>query len=122
MSARSYRMLMLIAALSMLAAPSFAAEKKPQRPLTGTIKDLEKREIKVEREPPSDVRAEQAIEQYRKFLELQSNNDKMRAEAMRRLGDLQVEVDEGGRAAGSTELSGLEVKEAVKLYEGLLTA
>ena len=71
--------------------------RKPKS--TGTIKDLESREVQVVRDPPTDVKPQQAIEQYRHFLELQSDNEKMRTEAMRRLGDLQVEVDEGARAA-----------------------
>ena len=65
------------------------------------------------------MQPQQAIEQYRRFLELQSENEKMRAEAMRRLGDLQVEVDEGARAAGVDELrAAWSSKEAIKLYEG----
>ena len=78
--------------------------------------------MQVVRDPPTGVQAQQAIEQYRRFLELQSDNEKMRTEAMRRLGDLQVEVDEGARANGATALSGAELKEAIKLYEGLLAA
>ena len=43
----------------------------------------------------------------------------MRTEAMRRLGDLQVEVDEAARAAGvDSGVEGLELKEAIALYEG----
>jgi TolA-binding protein len=97
-----------------------AAERKAKT--TGTIKDLESREVLVTRDPPPNVQPQQAIEQYKRFLELQSNNEQMRAEAMRRLGDLQLEVDEGSRAAGDTTFQGLETKEAIKLYEGLLTA
>lgn len=93
-----------------------------QRGKTGTIKDLEDREVQVTRDPPTDVKAQQAIEQYRRFLELQSTDVRMRAEAMRRLGDLQLEVDEGARASGGETFSGLEVKEAITLYEGLLAA
>src|SRR5512138_1575696 len=89
---------------------------------TGTIKDLEDREVQVTRDPPADVKPQQAIEQYRRFLELQSSDPRMRAEAMRRLGDLQLEVDEGARASGGEAFSGLEVKEAIQLYEGLLAA
>jgi cellulose synthase operon protein C len=103
---------------SLISSPLAAADKKSKS--TGTIKDLENREVDIARDPPTDVKAQQAIEQYRKFLELQSDNEKMRAEAMRRLGDLQVEVDEGTRAVGDASFSGLELKEAVKLYEGLL--
>src|SRR6185436_8759707 len=86
-----------------------------------TIKDLEKKEVQVAPDPPTDVKPQQAIEQYRRFLELQSKNEKMRTEAMRRLGDLQVEVDEAARAAGvDSGVEGLELKEAIALYEGLL--
>lgn len=89
---------------------------------TGTIKDLEDREVQVTRDPPTDVTPEQAIEQYRRFLELQAAHDKMRAEAMRRLGDLKLEVDEAGRATDAERIGGLEVQEAIELYEGLLAA
>ena len=97
---------------------SVAAEKKPKP--TGTIKDLESRTIQIDPDPPTNVQPQQAIEQYKQFLELQSDNEKMRSEAMRRLGDLQVEVDEAARAAGGADFTGLENKEAIKLYESLL--
>lgn len=97
---------------------ALAAEKAKS---ARTIKDLETREVQVRPDPPTDVKPQQAIEQYRRFLELQTQNERMRADAMRRLGDLQVEVDEGERAVGS-ELSGLELEEAIQLYEGLLEA
>lgn len=97
-----------------------AADKKAKQ--TGTIKDLEDREVTVTRDPPTNVQPQQAIEQYKRFLELQSSNAQMRAEAMRRLGDLQLEVDEGSRAAGGDSFQGLETKEAIKLYEGLLAS
>lgn len=112
----------VVTALAMLgAAPLLhAAEKKPKA--TGTIKDLEDREVQVTRDPPANVKPQQAIEQYRRFLELNSGNEQMRAEAMRRLGDLQLEVDDGVRAAGDNGFSGLELTEVVTLYEGLLAA
>jgi tetratricopeptide (TPR) repeat protein len=117
----------LIAALACIGALGVgavsAAEKKPAAKPARTIKDLESREVQVSPDPPSDVQPQQAIEQYRQFLELQSKNEKMRTEAMRRLGDLQVEVDEAARAAGvDSGVEGLELKEAIKLYEGLLAA
>jgi TolA-binding protein len=114
--ARATLALCVLAALT--AATAGAADKKR----TGTIKDLEDVQVEVARDPPTDVKQQQAIEQYRRFLEMQTDNAKMRAEATRRLGDLQVEVDESTRAGGETELSGAELNEAVKLYEGLLAA
>ena len=115
---RSALALCILAALATGSADG--ADKKGKQ--AGTIKDLEDREIQVIRDPPTDVTQQQAIEQYRRFLELQSQNEKMRAEATRRLGDLQVEVDESARAGGESALSGPELNEAVKLYEGLLAA
>ena len=111
----------LIAIAGLSIAPTIeAADKKPKP--TGTIKDLESREIKVERDPPSDVKPAQAIEQYQKFLDLPASGDeKIRIEAMRRLGDLQLEADEA-KAGTEATLSGAELKEAIKLYEGLLAA
>ena len=113
------RMLIALTLSSAVAAPAFAAEQTFNKPPPRTIGDLDKKEVKVDPEPPSDVKAQQAIEQYRRFLELESKNEKMRAEAMRRLGDLQVEVDESGRTE-EAQFGGLGVAEAVTLYEGLL--
>lgn len=114
---RACSMLAVVAAATLAVASVSAAEKKPAR----TIKDLENREVQVTRDPPTDVKQEQAIEQYRRFLELQSENEKMRAEATRRLGDLQVEVDESARAGGAA-LTGAELDDAIRLYEGLLAS
>ncbi len=93
------RMLIALTLSSAIAMPAFAAQQPTPKPPPRTIRDLEKKEVEVKPDPPSDVEAQQAIEQYRRFLELESQNEKMRAEAMRRLGDLQVEVDEDARAA-----------------------
>jgi cellulose synthase operon protein C len=101
-------------------APQTHAEKQPKP--TGTIKDLENRDVQVHRDPPTDATQQQAIEQYKRFLELQTDNQKLRAEAMRRLGDLQVEVDEASRAGGDATIDGMKLQDAVKLYEGLLKA
>lgn len=118
---RSHKLRMLVALTlsSALAMPAFAAEQAATKPPPRTIRDLDKKEVKVNPDPPSGVKAQQAIEQYRRFLELESQNEKLRAEAMRRLGDLQVEVDEDARA-NEAEFGGLGVDEAVTLYEGLL--
>src|ERR1041384_7826336 len=109
---------------SAIATPAFAAQSNKPSPVSSkpprTIRDLDKKEVKVKPDPPSDIKSTQAIEQYRRFLELESKNEKLRAEAMRRLGDLQVEVDEESRA-GAEDFGGLQVGEAVTLYEGLLS-
>ena len=113
--------LLFATSVALATAPAIEAAEKKSQP-TGTIKDLEDTEVQVTREPPANVKPQQAIEQYRRFLELNSGNEQMRAEAMRRLGDLQLEVDDGTRAEGDNAFGGLELNEAVKLYEGLLAA
>ncbi|MBM0107321.1 tetratricopeptide repeat protein [Steroidobacter sp. S1-65] len=110
--ASQLRMLIALTLSSAIAVPAFSAEPR-------TIRDLDRKEVKVKPDPPSDVKAQQAIEQYRRFLEMESQNERLKAEAMRRLGDLQVEVDEGERA-DENAFGGLGVDEAVQLYEGLL--
>ncbi|HKS55498.1 MAG TPA: tetratricopeptide repeat protein [Steroidobacteraceae bacterium] len=121
MSARHVLIAALACAGVLGASAAMAAEK--DKKVVRTIKDLESKEVQVSPDPPSDVKPQQAIEQYRKFLELQSKNEKMRNEATRRLGDLQVEVDEAARASGvDSGVEGLELKEAIKLYESLLAS
>src|ERR1044071_9393868 len=117
MSARySLSHILIVAVACVGAFGSAAADKKGAPKPAPTIKDLEKKEVQVSPDPPTDVQPQQVIEQYRRFLELQSKNEKMRTEAMRRLGDLQVEVDEAARAAGvDSGVAGLELKEAIPL-------
>lgn len=118
-NAHKLRLLIAVTLSGAIAAPAFPAESGYEAPAR-TIRDLARKEIEVEPDPPSNVKTEEAIEQYRRFLELESKNQKLRAEAMRRLGDLQVEVDESVRA--ESEFGGLAVDEAVQLYEGLLSS
>lgn len=108
------------ALMSMVLAPvAGAADEKKPTP-SPTIKDLESRELRIERDAPANAQPQQAIEQYQRFLELPAGNEKMRAEAMRRLGDLQVEVDEAARAGSAPELQGPQIQRAIELYESLL--
>ena len=60
---------------------------------------------------------EKALENYRKILEL-APDEAMRAEAMRRMADLQVQVDDSGSSsADSDQLLG----DSIKLYKQLLS-
>jgi TolA-binding protein len=113
------REFVIAASAFVLACNAAAADRKKA---TGTIKDLDSREVQVKPDPPANVTPQRAVEQYKRFLELNSSNPQLRAEAMRRLGDLQLEADEGARSAGDAGFPGLETKEAIQLYEGLLSA
>ena len=60
------------------------------------------------------------MDNYRRFLELQKTDPQLRAEALRRLGDLNMEAGEGERMAGEASTIDLQGAEAIKLYTSLL--
>ncbi|HMA11337.1 MAG TPA: tetratricopeptide repeat protein [Steroidobacteraceae bacterium] len=87
-----------------------------------TLKDLQQRRVEVRRDAPSDGNAGKAMENYRRFLELRKTDPALRAEALRRLGDLSLESGELERLeteVGRVDLGGAE---AIRLYTLLLRA
>jgi tetratricopeptide (TPR) repeat protein len=115
---RSKTLLIAVAGVLSVAA-SFAVLGK-ERP-TGTIKDLAGREIVVQPEPPVNVHPSQAADEYRRFLDRNGGDPRLQMEAMRRLGDLNVESDETMRGDDVSAMTPAQLHEAIKLYEGLLT-
>ncbi len=86
-----------------------------------TIKSLEGREVEVR--PGRMVLGDSnlARDNYRAFLELASDDPELRSEAMRRLGDLELEASEADQLADNLEtldLSGFST--AVNMYQQLL--
>ncbi len=82
----------------------------------GTLKTLETREVAVEHDKAVGASRAAAIQAYRKFLDA-APRDRMRPEAMRRLGDLEIERAQ----EGTSETTGTrEYQGAVKVYEDLL--
>ena len=67
-----------------------------------------------------EASAARAMENYRRFLELQKTDPQLRAEALRRLGDLNMEAGEGERMAGEANTIDAQGAEAIKLYTSLL--
>lgn len=80
---------------------------------SNTLKSLEGRQVKVERDAAIEASRGAAIQAYRKFLDA-APRDRLRPEAMRRLGDLEIEKAQEG------ETQGREYRTAVKVYEDLL--
>jgi hypothetical protein len=70
-----------------------------------TIRTLKSRDVRVNAEPPVVDSAAQAMDQYRRFLALKTGSADMRAEALRRLADLNldagVNAESEGEAAGA---------------------
>jgi hypothetical protein len=66
-----------------VAAPVVRAQS-PSPP--ATIGDLTKHRVQVQKDTPASASATKAMENYRRFLELQNTDPKLRAEAMRASG------------------------------------
>ncbi|MGQ0430100.1 MAG: tetratricopeptide repeat protein [Gammaproteobacteria bacterium] len=102
----------LLATLLMLAAPAAPGQ---------TVGDLRKREAPVQTGPATPVDAARVRAAYRHFLELKAGDPQLRAEALRRLADLELEAADALRGDGSTASAGvLETRAAIALYEELL--
>ena len=108
----------LAAALTLLVAPGAWSEKPEPQP---TIKDIEGRQVEVRTDKPMDAGSAKAMENYREFLKLNSDDPLLRAEAMRRLGDLNLEAGEIERTEREqADSQSLQSTEAIALYTTLL--
>ncbi len=109
----------LIGAGALIAAGAgLAADKKP-----ATIKDLDDTQVQVKPDPPAGVDAAKTMESYRRFLDLNAGDADLRAEALRRLADLNLESSESARIERELESNeALRATEAITLYSALLKA
>jgi cellulose synthase operon protein C len=98
-------------------APAHAdSQKKPQ-----TIKDLDSQQIDVSPDPPKGVDNTKTMQSYKRFLDLNAGDTALREEAMRRLGDLNLESSESERIEHELATNeGLRATEAIHLYSALL--
>src|SRR5215475_8177365 len=87
-----------------------------------TIGDLSTRKVPVRKDTSASASNQRAMENYRRFLELQQTDPKLRAEAMRRLGDLNLDAGEIERLEKEVTMVDLQGAEAIKLYTTLLRA
>lgn len=83
-----------------------------------TIKSLEQQRVAVEREQPVAGNRSKAINAYRHYLDI-APRDAYRPEAMRRLGDMEIESAEQGAATGA-RLTQNDYKRAIGVYQSLL--
>ncbi len=117
MKMHKYLLLALLALA--LSAPVANADVKKK----DTIKSLEKKRVNIR---PGKVILESsdlARDNYRAFLDLVSDDPELRAEAMRRLGDLELEATEADQLAQNIEsLDSTGYNNAVALYQQLLEA
>jgi tetratricopeptide (TPR) repeat protein len=86
-----------------------------------TVGDLRKREAPVQTGPATPVDEARVRAAYRHFLDLKAGDPMLRAEALRRLADLELEAADALRGDGTTAAAGvLETRAAIALYEELL--
>ena len=63
-----------------------------------TIKDLlDSQQADVNTDPPKNVGEDKTMNSYRRFLDLNAGDAALRSEALRRLGDLNLESSESER-------------------------
>jgi cellulose synthase operon protein C len=105
-----------VALLVCFASPGVAANKNPP-----TIKDLDAQQVDVNTDPPQNIDAGKTMDSYKRFLDLNAGDAALRAEALRRLGDLNLESSESERIERELVTNeGLRATEAIHLYSALL--
>jgi len=106
----------ILVAVALSPAMSVAAPKKP-----ATIKDLDNQPVDVSTDPPQNVDSAKTMESYKRFLDLNAGDAALRSEALRRLGDLNLESSESERIERELATNeGLRATEAIHLYSALL--
>ncbi len=87
-----------------------------------TIGDLAEHKVEVHKDTAASANVAGAMENYRRFLQLQNTDPKLRAEALRRLGDLNLDAGEMQRLEQEVTITDLQGSEAIRLYTTLLKA
>src|SRR5436190_3656114 len=83
-----------------------------------TLRTLASREVKLDKDPGIQASEEQAIAAYRKFLEV-APRAPQRSEAMRRLGDLEMDSADSKSASGEAA-NGPDYRAAIARYQEYL--
>ena len=110
----------LLCALALPAVHAVQAAQPAKQP--ATVGDLNSQSVPVQPSSTPSGGAAKAMENYRQFLNLQNTDPKQRAEALRRLGDLNLESGELERMASEVTLLDMQGAEAIRLYGTLLKA
>ncbi len=87
-----------------------------------TIGSLQRHPVEVHRDTMASPSLDKAMENYRRFLQLQNTDPRLRAEAMRRLGDLNLDAGELQSMEQEVTAQDLQGAEAIRLYTTLLKA
>jgi TolA-binding protein len=113
-------LLVLLAAAAIWPFGRDRDREKPVEP-TGTIKDFERATVEVDTEAPIVGSEAKAMESYRLFLDVASDDPVLKAEAMRRLADLQLETADAEELATNVQALGT-LGSTIDMYEQLLVS
>jgi tetratricopeptide (TPR) repeat protein len=105
---------LLCAGASQLAPAQSSSSAQP------TVGDLTKRKVEVHKDTAASGNSTRAMENYQRFLQLQNTDPKLRAEAMRRLGDLNLDAGEMERMEKEITTIDQQGAAAITLYSTLL--
>ena len=111
----------LLVLLTISAIWPFGRDRDREKPVepTGTLKDLERADVQVDTEARIVGSEAKAMESYRLFLDVASDDPLLKAEAMRRLADLQLETADVEELASNVESLG-NLGSTIGMYEQLL--
>lgn len=112
--------LALLVAAALLAGCS-STSKRAQAPEPPTLKSLASRAIKVEADPGVKANEEVASKAYRDFLAT-APREPHRREALRRLGDLEMDRIDSQSAAGEAQAGSADYRAAIARYTDYLKA
>jgi tetratricopeptide (TPR) repeat protein len=112
----------VLAAAALLCAAAPRPAPAQSTPAQSTIGDLTKRKVEVHKDTAAAGNSTRAMENYQRFLELQNTDPKLRAEAMRRLGDLNLDAGEIERLEKEVTTIDQQGGAAITLYTTLLKA
>jgi cellulose synthase operon protein C len=111
----------LVVLLTITAIWPFGRDRDRDKPVepTGTIKDLERADVQVDTEAAIVGSEAKAMESYRLFLDVASDDPLLKAEGMRRLADLQLETADVEELASNVESLGA-LGSTIDMYARLL--
>jgi cellulose synthase operon protein C len=114
----SIRTLWLAAPLLLVGAPAVAGDAREEP----TIASLAERKVAIPAGGEIAGSASKARDNYREFLDLVSADPALRAEAMRRLADLELEAAQARQLDGAPGSARQEFEDAIALFQELLEA
>lgn len=114
--------LVVLAATALWPPWPFGRDREKPPEITGTVKDMDAETVMVDTTARIDGSETKAMESYRLFLDLASDDPALKAEAMRRLADLQLEFEEAEELQRNLESLGSNLGGTIGLYEQLLEA